>query len=198
MKLGLAFDTETTGVNNRRLPADHPSQPDMVQLAAILFDADTGETLSSVNLLVKNTVEIEQKAMEIHGKTPELLDKVGVPRRSALSIFHGMILKADFLVAHNLAFDLFIMHTAYLRENISPSELLNKEQFCTMLHTTELMKLPHERYPRLGYKWPSLKEAYEKFVDPAGFENAHDALADVNACVKVFLSLQKKETGKAA
>lgn len=190
MKLGLVFDTETTGVTNRKLPKDHPSQPDMIQLAASLFNADTGEIYSSVNLLIKNTVEIDQKAMEIHGKTPELLDKVGIPRRSALSVFHGMLLKSDFLLAHNLAFDLSILHTAYLRENISPAELLSKETACTMLMTTEMMKLPNEKYPKLGYKWPSLKEAYEKFVDPNGFENAHDALADITACLKVFLKVR--------
>ena len=192
MSLGLAFDTETTGVLNK-LPRNHPSQPDMVQLGCILFDDQTGEIHASVDILVENTVPIEPKAQEIHGKTPELLKKAGINRRSALSIFHGMLLKADFILAHNLAFDLGILHIAYIRENIQPDHLLSKPSHCTMLMTTDLMKLPNVKYPNLGYKWPSLDEAYRKFVDPNGFEGAHDAMADITACMKIFMNLKNKD-----
>ena len=65
-----------------------------------------------------------------------------------------------------------------------------KVDFCTMLNTVEIVKIPG----RKGYKWPKLDEAYRILVDPDGFEGAHDALADVKACRKVFYNLKKEDT----
>lgn len=189
MAIGLAFDTETTGVLEFRMPRNSPTQPDLVQLGCILFDDETGREYAVVDVTVKPSLPVEEKAMSIHGKTPEILDLVGIPRRSAVSIFHGLLTKADFILAHNLNFDIGILHVAYLRENVSPDLLLSKRQECTMLKTTDMMKLPNVKRPGT-YKWPSLDEAYRKYVDPTGFENAHDAMADIRACKAVYMAVK--------
>jgi DNA polymerase III subunit epsilon len=41
-----------------------------------------------------------------------------------------------------------------------------------------------------GYKWPKLHEAHRHCFGKE-FEDAHDALADVRACAKVFFWLQQ-------
>ena len=54
--------------------------------------------------------------------------------------------------------------------------------------TTDICKIPPPRGS--GYKWPKLEEAYRILVDPVGFEGAHDAMVDVEACRKVFYALK--------
>lgn len=194
MAIGLAFDTETTGILEFKLPRNHPTQPDLVQLGIILFDDETGEEFTKIDLLVEPQCEIDAKAQEIHGKSKEFLSKYGVSRKAALSIFHYLMLKADFLLAHNMNFDSGILHAAYAKENISPDIFLQKKTECSMLMTTDLMKLPNPRFPG-RYKWPSLDEAYRKYVDPNGFEGAHDAMADIRACKAVYMAVKKLNQG---
>jgi DNA polymerase-3 subunit epsilon len=43
MTYKLAFDTETTGIPDWKMPSESEYQPHLVQLAAILVDADTRE-----------------------------------------------------------------------------------------------------------------------------------------------------------
>ena len=57
-----------------------------------------------------------------------------------------------------------------------------------MLSSMPVLKLPG-RYG--NYKWPKLEEAYKFLVDPAGFEDAHDALVDVKACAAVLDALEE-------
>lgn len=189
MALGLAFDTETTGVLEFRMPRNSPTQPDMVQLGCILFDDETGKEHAAVDVTVFPTVPLSEESVKIHGKSKEILEAIGIPRRSALSVFQGLLTKADFILAHNLNFDIGILHVAYIRENVSPDLLLSKRQECTMLKTTDMMKLPNVKRPGT-FKWPSLDEAFRKYVDPNGFENAHDAMVDIRACKAIYMAVK--------
>jgi len=186
MTLYFGFDTETTGLRKFKEPSSSPNQPDLVQLAALLYDEK--EFYGAINLIVIPERPIEPEAEKTHGISMEKAQKFGVSRRSALSIFHNMAKRADYYVAHNLAFDLGIMETAYHRENQDPAALLRPKRFCTMLETTPLLKIPS---PQIAgkFKWPSLMEAYKAYIDPNGFEGAHDALADVRACVSIHRHL---------
>jgi len=49
-----------------------------------------------------------------------------------------------------------------------------------------IMKLPG----KYGYKFPTLDEAYRAYVDPMGFEGAHDAMKDVEACAAVLWAIE--------
>ena len=53
---------------------------------------------------------------------------------------------------------------------------------------TDVMKL-RGKIPG-KYKWPNLAEAYAAYVDPAGFTDAHDAMADVQACARVLHAIE--------
>ena len=183
----LIFDTETVGLVQRSLPSSHPSQPDVVQLAAALVD-EKGEIRARFCTLVIPTVAIHPKAQEIHGISRELTERYGVTRRSALQSFHALVKQADFFVAHNLAFDAQVMQTMYHREGVGDPPSF-KNGYCTMLNSVETCRIPHPN-GRSGYKWPKLIEAYEILVDPKGFAGAHDALADVIACYEVFKRLR--------
>jgi len=53
MNIALAFDTETTGLPLFKEPSEHPDQPHIVQLAAVLVDLDTRRELASMDVIVK-------------------------------------------------------------------------------------------------------------------------------------------------
>jgi DNA polymerase III epsilon subunit-like protein len=185
----LIFDTETTGLWNNRAARGNPNQPDAVQLAAMLVDLTTFKPISWLNVLVSDAKPSEEKALETHGKTPELLEQFGVPRRVAVAIFNNLLKKTDVLIAHNIEFDLNIMAQAYILEGIAPPDF--PPRYCTMLSSVDICAIPSPH--RSGsFKWPKLIEAYKLLVDPEGFSNAHDALADVRACFEILKVLHQK------
>jgi hypothetical protein len=60
-----------------------------------------------------------------------------------------------------------------------------------MKASTDLCKLPSQ-FKRGGYKWPKLQEAYKHFFGEE-FASAHDAMADLRACRRVFFHLLKEK-----
>lgn len=188
----LFFDCETTGKCDFKRPPGDPRQPRLVQLAAVLTEGQ--EELASLSCVVCPTgFTIPEEASGIHGITTEKALASGLALGAVLDLFHQMMQKADGFVAHNIDFDRLIM-TRELGH--WPSE---KPAFCTMKATTALCNLPGP----YGPKWPKLSEAYQHFFrEPLA--NAHDALADVRACMRVYnwlhargLGLYRPATGPA-
>lgn len=188
--IALAFDTETTGKFHWRMPVTHESQPDVVQLCGMLVDEN--KIHSMFNVFIHADTDIPAEATAIHGVDRELTAKIGISRKTACILLGNYLRKADLLIGHNIDFDVAIMRAAMLREG-GDGKLLNKPTFCTMKHATPICKIPHAkpRHPE-DYKWPTLQEAYCKLVDPAGFEGAHDAMADVTATYEVFRVLRNQ------
>lgn len=185
--LYLGFDTETTDKADFRAPANADHQPDLVQLAARVYDEE--KNYAHFKLYVVPEKPISDGAFNTHGIDAETAKKQGVPRRVALAMFFNFLKITDTLVAHNLNFDMRILMTALAREGIDNGLLLMKLQYCTMLTATNVCKLPGQIAGK--YKWPSLQEAYKILVDQQGFVDAHDAMVDVDACIAIHRSLMK-------
>lgn len=179
----LFFDTETTGMIQKDLPADHDDQPKIVQLGMELCADD--RVVTSVKILVDPGCEVPEPATKVHGITTSEARSMGVPAIVAVALFNNLARKASVLVAHNAAFDVGVLTGEYLRLN-RENPFGEKKIYCTMALSTDVCKLPG-KYK--SFKWPSLKEAYEILVDPGGFDGAHDAMADVRACRAVFQKL---------
>lgn len=186
MTICLAFDTETTGKVNKYNLAGTPDQPDIVQIAAILFDHDTIHSMFSTYVIPEKP--IESGAQAVHGIDYMTCEKLGVSRKTAAAMFLNYARRADVLVGHNLDFDLRVVQTAFIRESVPWKELSNKGRFCTMQESTEICRIPSQ-YREGEYKWPKLIEAYKILVDESGFDGAHDALVDVKACVEIYRKL---------
>ncbi len=184
--LACLFDTETTGIYNFNRPADHESQPDVIQLAAILCDEE--KIYSSFNIFVHAETEIPEEAYAIHRIDRKMTARVGVTRHRACQLLDSFARNADILVGHNIEFDVKIMRTAMLREK-GNAAAMNKASFCTMKQAVEHCKLPNPKRPGT-FKWPSLQEAYQILVDAKGFVGAHDAMADIRATYEVFRVLR--------
>jgi len=187
----LFFDTETTGLPIFDAPADHPAQPDCVQIAGLL--ADEHGVYGQFNFMVQDgTKESHPKAIEAHGITPQLIAEHGVPRRVALNVFHQFAKKAEKIIAHNVDFDIKIAKIMYASENVQIPNFA--PTFCTMKSSVQTCKVP--KLKGSGYKWPNLQEAFRILVDPKGFDGAHNAMVDVMACYEVWKKL--RELGIAA
>ncbi len=178
--MNLFFDTETTGKANMKLPAAHPSQPRLVQLACILAEGE--DELAVLSVIVKPVgFTIPEQASSVHGITTEIATAKGVALAAALALFKELADRATQYVAHNIGFDLLVMEREL-------GTWVERPTFCTMEAMTPICELPGP----YGFKWPRLAEAYEHaFQTP--LVDAHDALADVRACKRIYDWLQKKE-----
>ena len=182
----LIFDTETTGLpQNYSAPlTDFDNWPRCVQLAWQVHDK-TGKLVSSGDYIVKpDGFTIPFNSEKVHGISTERAHKEGIPLEEVMDYFNEDLEKAEFVIGHNLEFDLNIMGSEYLRmgrEN--PFE--GKLQIDTKDESTEYCAIPGGRG---RYKWPTLAELHDKLFD-VGFEEAHNAAADVDATARAFLEL---------
>lgn len=190
MKL-LFFDTETTGVpKNYNAPiSDTNNYPRLVQLAYIITD-DKGNVLATKDFIIKpNGFIIPETAAKIHGITTEIADEKGNDLAIVLNEFLVDINSVDILVAHNYNFDSKIVGCEFYRNGL---EMPNKDNICTMLATTDLLKLPNKN-GYASFKWTTLQEVYN-FCFGKSFEKAHNALADITATKECFFELQAKHS----
>lgn len=174
MEKGILFiDTETTGMLNFNAPAEDPSQPRMVQLAAILNDSG-GNRMAELCCLIKpDGWTIPPAVQAIHGITTEQCDQFGMFAGQALSMVGRMIDCATW-----------------------PAEIFEgKPKFCTMLKSTDICKIPSPR--GRGFKWPKLEEAYLHFLKTE-LKDAHDAMHDVRACEAIYYAMNPKPVAVGA
>lgn len=182
----LIFDTETTG-----LPRDYSAPitdldnwPRLVQLAWQLHD-HTGKLTSSGNYIVKpEGFTIPFNSEKIHGISTKKAMEEGLDLEFVLKEFRKDMDKAYFLIGHNVSFDESVMGAEYLRKKI-PSAIIDKPKIDTKDESTTYVGIPNGRG---GFKWPTLGELHHKLFNK-GFEDAHDAAADVEATTRAFLEL---------
>lgn len=185
----LFFDTETTGKADFRAAPDAPHQPRLVQFAGLLTD-DEGKEVSHVRLTVRpEGFEIPEEASGIHGITTAIARAIGVDCGAVRNIFRAWWQCSSMVVGHNVEFDLFIMDGEFARASGAKKAWGDpRATFCTMRRMTPVCKLPG-KYG--DFKWPKLQEAY-KHAFGSDFEGAHDAMADVRACAKIYFWLQNQ------
>jgi len=187
----LVYDTETTGVPPKG-PMQLETMPYVIQLAAILYEDQRPVAHMSTFIRLPDGVRIpEEKFFLENGLTNERVAKFGGEIHRVLDQFFELEAMADRIVAHNAAFDNKLMD-AMLRRAQEPALLAcwrEADKRCTMLSLVDVLKIPGKW--RGSYKWPRLDEAYKRLVDVGGFEGAHDALVDVQACAEVLWKIEE-------
>jgi DNA polymerase III epsilon subunit-like protein len=182
----LFFDTETTGLpKNWRAPMSQlENWPRIIQLGWMLTDRD-GNVLRRQKHLIKPegwVVPTEEFWIK-NGYSTEKNDQEGLPVSLALELYNLDLIGCDVLVAHNMSYDYNVLGSEMLRKwNTCP--LTSRTRICTKEIGTNLCQLPGP----YGYKWPTLTELHTHLFGK-GFEGAHDALADVNACKDSFFEM---------
>lgn len=183
----LTFDTETSSLPG---PSGAPlnRQPHIVQLAALLIDTEDQEE-RVLNCLVRPVDwTINPGAEAVHGISMEKAAATGVPIAAAMTVFKHLCEAADVIVAHNISFDLKLVEFECARLNLA-NPVSGKKQFCTMNGSRNICRLPGKY--RGQFKAPKLTEAYHHFFGE-DFYGAHDAMADVRACARIYQHLQNE------
>lgn len=188
----LIFDTETTGLpktNNAPL-SDFDNWPRMVQLAWQIHD-DKGHLVEAHNhIVIPDGYEIPIDAMMVHHISTEHARKHGKPLNEVLDIFMESADKAQYLVGHNIQFDLNVLGCEFLRmgrEN--PLRRWQIVDTCTE-KTANFCMLPGGKNGH--FKFPKLNEIHHLLFGE-DFDSAHNACADVEATARVFLELLRRK-----
>ena len=185
----LYFDTETTGVplNYKAPSSDTNNWPRLVQLAWILTDEE-GTRIHTGNLVIKpDGFVIPADATKVHGITTQRAKEEGVPLAEVIERFKSDLDMATYIVGHNIEFDKKIVGAEMIRLGMK-DELEKKKSYCTMQSSIDFCKIPG----KYGYKYPKLQELYKKLFG-SEFENAHDAMSDIEATEKCFWELKKRK-----
>ena len=186
----LFFDTETTGLpRDYEAPAsDTLNWPRMVQLSWILTDSQ-GNVLSVHDCIVRpDGFEIPEQAASIHGISTERAMREGAPLDSVLTVFLQTLDSAEYIVGHNISFDIHVVDSEFVRRGVDAS-LARMKAYCTMLAGTDYCKLPGN-YGH--YKWPKLQELHKKLFGTE-FDDAHNSAADVDATCKCFWEMRRRK-----
>ena len=193
----LFFDTETDGLPNWRLPPEHESQPQIIQLACLLTDDDGTERAMAHMLVQPTRRDIPEDVSRIHGITTEIATKFGMTAETALGLWRRFAQSADRVVAHNVRFDKQMVEIAYAHgRDYTPAqcEMIRAVRWeCTMEAAAPLVNLPPTaRMTAAGMtkpKPPRLEECIRHFFGE-DLEGAHDALVDVRACARVYFHMR--------
>ena len=156
----LVFDTETTGLpRDWNAPlSDVDNWPRVVQVAWQLHGSD-GALLEAADFLIQpEGFNIPFGAQEIHGISTELARQDGVAVSEALAAFQLALDRTQFMVGHNLKFDLNVLGAEYLRLGWDES-WIQKPVLDTMTpQTAALVGIPG----RSGFKPAKLGELHAK------------------------------------
>jgi DNA polymerase III epsilon subunit-like protein len=95
--------------------------------------------------------------------------------------FLAYMSKADCIIGHNLSYDMSMLMGEAKRLGVN-FDFRRLKTFCTMKHTANVEGL------HIGGKYPKLAELY-RFLFNEDFDNAHDAMADIQATKRCFLEL---------
>jgi DNA polymerase III epsilon subunit-like protein len=185
----LFFDTETTGVplNYKASSSDTKNWPRLVQLAWVLTDEE-GNRIHTGNLIVKpEGFIIPTDATRVHGITTQRANEEGVPLAEVIEQFKADLDVATYIVGHNIEFDKKIMGAEMIR--LGMKDIMDsKKSYCTMQSSINFCKI----LGKYGYKYPKLQELYKKLFGTE-FDNAHDAMNDIEATEKCFRELRKRK-----
>ena len=194
-RLGLFFDTETTGLPLWKEPSEHPEQPHIVQLAAELVDLETREVVDFMDVIVRpDGWTIPEEMTAIHGITHESALEFGIPEKDAIARLLELRARSILRVAHNKTFDDRIVRIGLKRhfdaaeatdETSQPSEIWKEgESYCTGQGSRSACALPAK-------KMPTLAEAHSILVGTE-LEGAHDAMNDTRGCKAVYFALKDR------
>lgn len=183
----IVVDTETTGLpKSWNAPiTDTDNWPRLVQLAWIIYDENGIEKERNNCIIKPEGFIIPEETIKIHRISNERAHSEGLDLKYVLEKFTQDLKENSYLIAHNISFDESVVGCEFFRKGID-NNLYNIKFIDTKELTVDFCKVEGNR----GYKWPTLTELHEKLFNK-GFDDAHDALVDVEALAGCFFELKK-------
>lgn len=183
----LFFDLETTGlpISWKESYLNTNNWPYIIQLAYI--ESSFKKEIPVINdiILEPNNFEIPQDSILIHNISNEKAIIEGQDRKEVLENFAHILEGFDYVVAHNISYDINVLRCEFYRNDIKDPFINNIEIFCTMKESTDYCKIPSQYG---DYKWPSLQELYFRIFNK-NFEGVHNAKFDIKATYECFWEL---------
>ena len=203
MDLILFYDTETCGIPDYRSPSDAEHQPHLVEVAALVVDLATRDVVKAFHAIVRpDGWEIPDECIAVHGITNERAAAVGIPEALATELLLELWRPCVRRVAHNESFDARIVRIASKRHRpaeADPWKVGAAE--CTAVLTRPVLALPptEAQAAKTSFKTktPTLSEAHAYyFGDPLAY--AHSAIADADACRRIYFAHLDQQRAAAA
>jgi DNA polymerase III epsilon subunit-like protein len=182
----IALDLETTGLLSPNDDID--SQPHIIEIGAIKFDAINHETIASISQLLDPGIQISERITEITGiKNQELHGKPTFAKhfKHLTKFFVGC---STILTFNGESFDLEVLRFELLRIGMLLRFPWPPLRIDLMLATNDYMAMKGKS----GNKFPKLVELYIKLFDE-DFANQHRAIADAEATMKCYMELKKRK-----
>ena len=216
----LVFDVETTGLIPKQVrgsmqPIPITEYPYIIQFAFVLYDMIDGRIVQLFDSYVRipDLVQIPEKVVELTHINKLMCQMRGRPIVDCLAAFTEAYKVAECVVAHNLEFDQEMVMIELERNRYDiisrypqimilfqpiNEKVRNLEKYCTMKHGTNLFGIVsgggvNGRPPRL--KWPKLSELYGSLFNGEVVDGLHNAMVDVNACLKCYLKMRHNMVG---
>lgn len=187
----LFFDVETNGLPPKKRgvpPREWVCWPRVVQLGFLVYD-ENKQLIKKYNQIIKPVdFDIPDGAVEVHGITKEIALDKGIDIVQVLDDFFDALDLCDYIICHNLDFDYNVMLAEYFKNKLTRTSKRKRTKICTMKSTTDFCKIPSPYKYKKDFKWPSLNELHLKLFNES-FENAHDAIADIEATARCFWKL---------
>jgi DNA polymerase III epsilon subunit-like protein len=187
--LGLVFDTETSGLPSKGSPLDPACWPFIVQFSFVFFDTETSK-YEAHDYIIKGPFELCEEVVKIHGITKKRSDNCGLYFKDVVQIFLLYLKRAEFLIAHNLDFDLNMLRVECKRNDVPFDDSMLPMQYCTMKkNKTRCGLVAKNGFP----KNPKLSELYLHLFGECP-ESFHNSMVDTYACMRCFYkSVLKKD-----
>lgn len=178
----LFIDTETTG-----LPQDDSfsidainNWPRLVSVAYILCN-DRKIVRENYSIIKPNGFIIPPESTKVHGITSAEAISKGRALSEVLDEIKGVINECDYIVGHNVVFDINMLNAEFFRYDMTLPVSL-KPYYCTMLLSKDYCGLPNDKYP-------TLEELYS-ILKGESIANAHNAMIDAQASMECFWILK--------
>jgi DNA polymerase III epsilon subunit-like protein len=178
--LVLVFDTETSGLPSKGTVSPE-TWPHIVQFSFIFVDTDTGKH-EAHDFIVKGPFAIPDEVVRIQGITKRRSDACGFDFKDVFAIFSLYLARAEFLVAHNIEFDLNMLRVECMRAGLPFDEKALPVKYCTMKKNVDRCGLLTERGTA---KFPKLIELYRHCFQEEP-QALHNSLVDTYACLRCF------------
>ena len=174
----LFIDTETTGLpkDESLSPMITDNWPRLVSLAYIL--CDERDIVDRNYFIIKpNRFIIPIESTKIHGITTAEAISKGVVLSEVLDIIRPLIDECDYIVGHNVQYDINVINAEFYRYNMTLPVSL-KPYLCTMMLSKDYCGIPNRKYPTL--------EELSIILRGESFTNAHNAMADTQMAMECF------------
>ena len=193
----LVFDTETTGLVSRVFKGGRCVNvyPYMLQLAWVLYDVEKNTMIASHDHIIKlpDGMIVPEESIAFHGITQDIMEKSGEYINGVLTTFVTHLKIADYVVAHNISFDMSIIREEFSRNGmINHFNVLSAKKvfYCTMKESEELCNLMVPDLVNGGKrrKYPKLEELHQ-ILFKQDLKNLHNAYNDVIVCFRCFYKM---------